>query len=297
MATLRDIRRRIVGVKSTQKITKAMKMVAAAKMRRAQEAIVQARPYARKMAEMLRHMSDKVNATAYPLLQVRPVVTVAIVVVTADRGMCGAFNANIIRTAANRIEELYRQQQTGGNLRLYCVGKKGADFFTKRAYPVSSKYIGIFNGLNFGTARSIVAELTGAYLRGEIDRVEVIYNEFKNAAQQRIVVEQFLPLVQDQPAGNTSPAHGQVDYIYEPSSAEIISALVPKHLNFQIWRVLLESNAAEQGARMTAMENASTNARDLIRTLQLSYNKARQASITKELLEIVSGAEALKQAG
>jgi F-type H+-transporting ATPase subunit gamma len=271
-----------------------MKMVAAAKMRRAQEAIVQARPYARKMAEMLRHMSDKVDVAAYPLLQSTQTGTVALVVVTADRGMCGAFNANIIRTASARIEELYGQHRAEGSLRLYCVGKKGADYFSKRNYPVTSKYTGIYNGLHFGTARAIVADLTGAYLRGEIHRVEVIYNEFKNSAQQRLVVEQLLPVVQDQPA---APSRSQVDYIYEPSSAEIISALVPKHLNFQFWRVLLESNAAEQGARMTAMENASTNARDLIRTLQLSYNKARQGAITKELLEIVSGAEALKQAG
>lgn len=296
MATLREIRRRIVGVKSTQKITKAMKMVAAAKMRRAQESIVAARPYARTIAEMLRHLTAKTEAPAYPGLDSRPVKRVALVIVTADRGMCGAFNSNIIRTAVNRIEEQYSQFTAGGNLVLYCVGRKGTDFFSKRNYPVASKYVGVFSGLNFGTARSIMRELVGAYERGEIDLVEVIYNEFKNAVQQRVIVEQLMPVPPSTVPVEAKKSRSLVDYIYEPSSAEIISALVPKHLNFQMWRILLESNASEQGARMTAMENASTNARDLIAALQLSYNKARQASITKELLEIVSGAEALKQA-
>jgi F-type H+-transporting ATPase subunit gamma len=297
MATLREIRRRIVGVKSTQKITKAMKMVAAAKMRRAQESIVAARPYARKIAEMLRHMTAKVDVSIYPLLGSRPVKRVALVIVTADRGMCGVFNANIIRTAVNRLEEQYRDLAAEGNVKLYCLGRKGTDYFTKRQYNVTSKHIGIFNALNFGTARSIVSVLAGAYERGEVDLVEVIYNEFKNAVQQRVIVEQLMPVPPSTVPAEAKKMRSLVDYIYEPSSADIINALVPKHLNFQMWRVLLESNAAEQGARMTAMENASTNARDLIAALQLSYNKARQASITKELLEIVSGAEALKQAG
>jgi F-type H+-transporting ATPase subunit gamma len=237
MATLREIRRRIVGVKSTQKITKAMKMVAAAKMRRAQESIVSARPYARKIAEMLRHMTAKVEVSAYPMLGSRPVKRVALVIVTADRGMCGAFNSNIIRTAVNRIEEHYGQLAAGGNLKMYCVGRKGTDFFTKRNYPVASKHIGIFNSLNFGSARSIVMELTGAYESGEIDLVEVIYNEFKNAAQQRIVVEQLMPVPPAAIPADTKKSRSLVDYIYEPSSAEIITALVPKHLNFQMWRV------------------------------------------------------------
>ena len=297
MATLREIRRRIVGVKSTQKITKAMKMVAAAKMRRAQESIVAARPYARKIAEMLQHMTARADVSTYPLLGSRPIKRVALVIVTADRGMCGAFNANIVRTAVNRLEAQYKDLAAEGSVKLYCVGRKGTDYFTKRQYNVTSKYVGVYNGLHFGTARSIVTELAGAYERGEVDLVEVIYNEFKNAAQQRIIVEQLMPVPPSTVPSEAKKARSLVDYIYEPSSADIITALVPKHMNFQMWRVLLESNAAEQGARMTAMENASTNARDLIAALQLSYNKARQASITKELLEIVSGAEALKQAG
>jgi F-type H+-transporting ATPase subunit gamma len=295
MATLRDIRRRISGVKSTQKITKAMKMVAAAKLRRAQEAIFQARPYARKMAEMLRHLSGKVDVTKYPQLAQRPVEKVALVVVSADRGLCGAFNTNIMRATVSHIDKNYRELNGTAKLRLVCVGKKGYEYFNKRHYEVLFKHVGIFNALSFGTARSIVSEIMAGYGTGEFDKVEIVYNEFKNAVQQRVVIEQFLPIPAE--AQESRQRHALVDYIYEPSSDEIVSALVPKHLNFQMWRILLESNAAWLGAQMTAMENASTNAKEMIRTLELSYNKARQASITKELLEIVSGAEALKKAG
>ena len=293
MATLRDIRQRISSVKSTQKITKAMKMVAAAKLRRAQENMLQARPYARKIAEMLRHLSAKVNVEKYPELSARPLHGVAIVIVTADRGLCGAFNANIIRTAVSHIESNYKDLRSSGGLKLVCVGKKGVEFFTKRGYPVAFKHPGVFHSLNFSDARGIVSEVVGGYRAGEFDKVDIIYNEFKNVAQQRIVIDQFLPIVPDSSAQGRS----RIDYIYEPSSDEIVSALVPKHLNFQFWHIMLESNAAEQGAKMTAMENATTNAKELIQTLTLSYNKARQASITKELLEIVSGANALKQEG
>jgi F-type H+-transporting ATPase subunit gamma len=293
MATLRDIRRRISSVKNTQKITNAMKMVAAAKLRRAQENMLRARPYAKKMAEMLHHLSTKVNKEDYPELTIRPVRSVAIVVVTADRGLCGAFNANIIRTTVNHIETNYRDLRASGKLTLACVGKKGMEFFVKRGYPVKFKHPGVFHSLNFNTAKDIATEIVNGYRAGEYDKVEIIYNEFKNVAQQHVVIDQVLPII---PAGNDAAKnHSLIDYIYEPSSDEIISSLVPKHLNFQLWHVMLESNAAEQGAKMTAMENATTNAKELIRTLTLSYNKARQASITKELLEIVSGANALKQ--
>ncbi len=294
MATLRDIRRRISGVKSTQKITKAMKMVAAAKLRRAQEAILQARPYARKMTEMLRHLAGKVDVAKYPQLAQRPVEKVAFVVVTADRGLCGAFNTNIIRAALNHMDRDYKEFQASGRLKLICVGRKGFEYFNKRNYGIMFKHVGIFNALNFGSARAVVKEIVDGYSAGEFDRVEIIYNEFKNAVQQRIVIEQFLPIPPEAVEAGENKGHSLVDYIYEPSSDEIVSALVPKHLNFQMWRILLESNAAWLGAQMTAMENASTNAKEMIRTLELSYNKARQASITKELLEIVSGAEALK---
>jgi F-type H+-transporting ATPase subunit gamma len=299
VATLREIRRRITGVKNTQKITKAMKMVAAAKLRRAQEAIISTRPYARKLGELLRHLVTQVDPGLNPLLTPREVQRVGIVVVTADRGLCGAFNSNIIKTTVNHIKEHYQSYVNADRgLRLVTVGKKGFDYFNKRDYELYSKHVGIFLNLGFHHARGIVAELTDAYLKGEFDLVVVIYNEFKSVIQQRIVVEQLLPIPpEDIQQTNDRKSLSQVEYIYEPSSVEIINALVPRHLNFQMWRILLESNAAEQGARMTAMDNATTNASELIRDLTLSYNKARQASITKELLEIVSGAEALKKAG
>jgi F-type H+-transporting ATPase subunit gamma len=292
VATLREIRRRISGVKSTQKITKAMKMVAAAKLRRAQDAVVSARPYARKMQALLRHLAGVVDVTANPLFVQREVRTVAVVVVTADRGLCGAFNTNLIRAAANHLKTQYADLHAAGHTKLICIGRKGFDFFSKNGYHVAEKHLGIFSGLDFATAQRIVAEIVKGYTEGEFDRVELVYNEFKSIVQQRVVIDQMLPI----PTQETGTA-SKTDYIYEPSGPEIISALVPRHLNFQLWRVLLESYASEQGARMTAMDNATTNATDLIQELQLSYNKARQASITKELLEIVSGAEALTKAG
>ncbi len=292
MATLREIRQRISGVKSTQKITKAMKMVAAAKLRRATDAIIAARPYARKMQELLSYLSGQVDVTKYPQFEAREVKAVAIVIVTADRGLCGAFNSNIIKAAVNHINTNYAEMNKAGKVKLICVGKKGYDFFSKRHYEVIAKHTGVFNQMNFNTAKTIVNEVVEGFVKGEYDKVEIISNEFKNAVQQKLTIGQFLPVVQQQ----SDKKAQQTDYIFEPASDEIVSVLVPKHLNFQIWRVLLDSNAAEHGARMSAMENASTNARDLIKVLQLTYNKARQAAITKELLEIVAGAEALKKA-
>lgn len=292
MATLREIRRRISGVKNTQKITKAMKMVAASRLRRAQESIISARPYARKLGELLRHLVTKVDVNLNPLLVGRETKNVLLIVVTADRGLCGSFNSNIIKGAVSHLKTYF-----GLNAKVMTVGRKGADFFGKRNFNVVGKYPGIFTSLDFDDAREIVQKATQGYLSGEYDKVEVIYNEFKSVIQQRIVIEQLLPI----PAEETRPSTdlhslAQVDYIYEPSSAEIVNTLVPRHLNFQLWRILLESNAAEQGARMTAMDNATENAKELIRDLTLKFNNARQASITKELLEIVSGAEALTKA-
>jgi F-type H+-transporting ATPase subunit gamma len=295
MATLREIRQRISSVKSTQKITKAMKMVAAAKLRRAQDAVVAARPYARKMKTLLQHLAAVVDVTTNPLFVQRPVANVAVIVVTADRGLCGAFNSNLIKAAAHHVRTNYAELLKTGNVHLVTVGRKGFEFFSKNDYAIGSKHVGIFAGLQFGNAQTIVNEAVQGFLAGSYDRVDVVYNEFKSIAQQRIMADQLLPIPSLDGAEASQTA--QTDYIYEPSSEAIIRALVPKHLNFQIWRILLESNAAEQGARMAAMENATTNATDIIRSLQLTYNKARQASITKELLEIVSGAEALKKAG
>jgi F-type H+-transporting ATPase subunit gamma len=211
------------------------------------------------------------------------------VVVTADRGLCGAFNTNLIKAAAAHLREHYPGWAEDGRARIMCVGKKGADFFGKRKFTLAGKVIGVYSDLKFAQAQNIARGLVESYLKGEADRVDVVYNEFKNVAQQRIVVDQFLPVAATEPENGKVPG----EYIFEPSKEEILESLVPRHLDFQIWRILLESNASEQGARMTAMENATENASDMIRTLQLQYNKARQASITKELLEIVSGAEAL----
>jgi F-type H+-transporting ATPase subunit gamma len=294
MATLRDIRQRISGVKNTQKITKAMKMVSAAKLRRAQDSIIAARPYARKMSELLSHLSAQVDVTKFPQFEQREVKSAAIIVVTADRGLCGAFNSNILKAAVHHINSNYAEMYAAGKVKLFCVGKKSFDFFSKRNYDIVSKQVGIFNHLNFNAAKAIVSEVVTGFINGDFDKVEIISNEFKNAASQKLTVSQFLPILHEE---KTETKHVLTDYIYEPSSDEIVGALVPKHLNFQMWRVLLDSNAAFFGAQMTAMENASTNARDLIRVLQLTYNKARQASITKELLEIVGGAEALRKAG
>jgi F-type H+-transporting ATPase subunit gamma len=292
MPTLREVRRRISGVKQTQKITKAMKMVAAAKLRRAQMNVVAARPYARHMRSLLDHLLEG-EGQAWDVLTVpRPVRRLGLVVVTADRGLCGAFNSNVVRTAAAHVHQNYPDLMREGRVSVFCVGKRGIEAMVRQEYPVARKYPGIFDHLEFGRVLAIARDLESAYRNGEVDRVDVVYNEFKNVAQQRIVVEQYLPLVLQ--ADETVPRTAPRDYLYEPSRREILSALIPKHLDFQLWRIMLESNASEQGARMTAMEHATSNAAELIESLQLQYNKARQASITKELLEVVSGAEALK---
>lgn len=296
MATLRDIKRRIIGVKSTQQITKAMKMVAAAKLRRAQENIINARPYSKNISEVLNNLLELGNLTNNPLLTGREVKNVAVVVVTSDRGLCGSFNMNIIREATNLIHGEYENYYNSGNLFVYCIGKKGCDHFSRRNYKLSGKLPGAFSNLKFQIASNFVSELRHRYLNNEIDRVVIVYNEFKSVMQQNIVVEQFLPVphVPDEANTRENRRLSRVDFIYEPDEATITNSLLPRHLNSQMWKVLLESYAAELGARMTAMDMATENAKELIRSLQLTYNKARQAAITKEILEIVSGANALK---
>ncbi len=250
------------------------------------------------MSDLLQHLAGKVDVSANPLFEVRPVHKVAIVVVTADRGLCGAFNSNVIRTVSHHIRTNYDEVDTKGNLHLVTVGRKGFDFFQKNNYRIADKQVGIFSGLKFDHANAIASKVVEGFLNGAYDHVELVYNEFKSIIHQHVVIEQMLPIPTEAMAqtSDVKQSTSQIDYIYEPSSESILSSLVPKHLRFQVWRALLESNAAEQGARMTAMDNATTNASDLIRDLQLSYNKARQASITKELLEIVGGAEALTAA-
>jgi F-type H+-transporting ATPase subunit gamma len=287
MATLREIRRRINSVKSTQQITRAMKMVAAAKLRKAQENIFAARPYAYKIDEMIRRLISKTEQQLSPLLQVRPPQRVLIVAVTADRGLCGSFNSHIIKRTIAQVAA-HRDKEVN----LVCIGRKAYDFFRKRNYQIDNHYINFFNELEYVHAQEITQYLVKKFESEATDLIEVVYNEFKNAAQQNIIVEQYLPLTSEKFAGEMK----NVNYIYEPDEETLLEALLPKHLNIQTWRILLESNAAEQGARMTAMESATENAGELISDLTLHYNKARQAAITKEISEIVGGAEALKSA-
>jgi F-type H+-transporting ATPase subunit gamma len=289
MATLKDIRVRIKGVKSTQQVTKAMKMVAAAKLRRAQERAVMARPYAAKLKEMLGSLSSKVDTSRNPMLSGRPEVNkVLVILITSDRGLCGAFNTNIIKLAYKTIHEDYAAVNSKGGVSMICAGTRGFDFYRKRDYNIIKGYPAVFQALDFSIAKEIADTASGMYLRGEVDRVVVVYNEFKSVLAPNLKAEELLPIAPVS-AGKESSS----DYIYEPSPSAIIDELVPRHLNTQIWRMLLESNAAEHAARMAAMDSATENAKDLLRALNISYNRARQAAITTELSEIVAGADAL----
>ncbi len=290
MATLRDIKTRIKGVQNTQQITNAMKMVAAAKLRRAQENVVNARPYANQISVLLSHLSAENDITQNPFTAERQVKSAAVVIVSADRGLCGAFNTNLIKETVRYITEELNSKDI--KAQLFCIGKKGYDYFNKRNYTIVGKQTGIFSALGYNSAAGISQELIRGYTDGNFDKVIIIYNEFKSVINQRIVVEQFLPI----PIKKESEGDKKIksDYILEPDLGYIFNYLPSKHLKAQIWRILLESNAAELGARMTAMDNATTNAKELIRTLRIKYNKERQAAITKEILEIVSGANALK---
>ncbi|MCE2502480.1 MAG: ATP synthase F1 subunit gamma [Chlorobi bacterium] len=295
MGQYRKIRTRIRGVQNTAKITQAMKMVAAAKLRRAQDAIIQARPYAGKLREILGHLAESMETAISPYFQQRETHRVGIVVVTADRGLCGPFNSNVLKAAQHRVRNTYGEVNKAGAVELICVGKRSVDFFDKRGYNVVNKYPGIFNDLNFAVAQKIVGEIQDKFLEGHYDKVELIHNEFRSVIRQKIAVNQFLPVEPIVSGERAKTASGyNIEYIFEPSSVELLNALIPKHLNTQMWNGLLESNAAEHGARMTAMDNATRNAKDLARDLKLEYNKARQAAITTEILEIVSGANALE---
>lgn len=297
MATLREIRNRIVGVKSTQKITQAMKMVAVAKLKRSQEKILSARPYANKLGEMLNNLVQNDNSDMNPLLQKRVVEKVLIVVFTSDKGMCGAFNTNIIKKCIELITTSYAELDKNGKVEMLCIGRKSHQYFSKRNYKVFKSYQNIFGSLNYSTAQSISETLINSFLSGEFDKIEMVYNEFKSVGQQTVVVDQFLPFKKEKSSQENIPKKKSlVDYIYEPSPSAIIDTIIPKHLNTQIWRALLESNAAEEGSRMAAMDNANENAKEMISSLNLQFNKARQASITTEILEIISGANALKEA-
>ena len=285
MPALIDIRRRIRSVKNTQQITKAMKMVSAAKLRRAQDAMFAARPYARKMMEVLNSLATRANPDAHPLLEEHGDEKVLLVVITADKGLCGGFNANIIRAAGRFLEE---QQRGERKLELDLVGRKGRDFFRRRRYRVRSEHIGLFQALQFPAAQRIAQSLVKIYVEREVDRIHIAYNEFKTVIAQRVVVEQLLPIRKLE----FDPKEAPLDYLYEPSPGAIFDEILPKHVEIQVWRALLESAAAEHGARMAAMDAATNNAGDMIDRLTLYMNKVRQAAITKEIIEVVSGAGA-----
>jgi F-type H+-transporting ATPase subunit gamma len=290
MATLRDIRRRIRSVESTQKITRAMKLVAAAKLRRAQERIMSARPYAVKMAELLSSLVRRAEGEAHPLLVRREAARKRLVIITADKGLCGAFNSNILRASLAFLRE---QGET--SVTLVVVGKKARDFYRRRPYQIKSEMLGFFDRLAYSHAQELAGGLMQEYLAGEVDEVHLIYNEFRSVAVQRVKREQLLPIEPAAtPDGEGEAAAG--DYIYEPSPEAILAALLPRHVTTQVYRALMESVAGEYGARMTAMEAATKNAKEMIGVLTIQYNKARQERITKELLDIVGGAEALRQA-
>jgi F-type H+-transporting ATPase subunit gamma len=289
MATLRDIKRRIASVKSTQQITKAMKLVAAAKLRRAQERILEARPYAFKMQEVLASLALRGDPQLHPLLQRREPGRKILVVIASDKGLCGAFNSNIMR----RSLELLRATDGEVAMTLVVVGRKTRDFYRRRPYTIRSEKIGFFDRLAYAHAAALGQELVKAYVGEEADEIQLVYNEFKSVTSQRVVVERLLPIEAMQPPEELAP----LDFIYEPSPGAILGNLLPKHIEVQVYRALMESLAGEYGARMTAMDAATKNASEMIDLLTLQFNKARQERITKELLEVVGGAEALRQAG
>ncbi|MBE2218381.1 MAG: ATP synthase F1 subunit gamma [Ignavibacteria bacterium] len=292
MATLREIRDRIGSIKNTEKITRAMKMIASVKFRKAQQNVVAARPYARKISDILRHLIPTIESFDNELLKQREIKKVCVVVIAADRGLCGSFNTNLLKVANTIINEKYGEYLKSHDLTIFPIGKKAYDHYSKRNYDLYARSINVFDKLLFADAQNIVKEIIKGYIEKRFDKVVIIYNEFKNVVQSKTVEEQFLPIPPFEAAeGEKSKVS---NYIFEPSSLEIVNNLLPRHLNTQIWRILLESFASEQAARMTAMDAATTNANDLVKSLNLSYNRARQAKITTEILEIVGGAEALK---
>jgi F-type H+-transporting ATPase subunit gamma len=294
MASLKEVRNRIVSVNSTQQITKAMKMVSAAKLRRATDAITQMRPYSQKLTEMIATVSASAEgAKDNPYTKVREVSKVLIITVTSDRGLCGAFNANVGKVVVNLINEKYASQQAAGNVEIMAIGKKGGEYLSRRGYNVNTKYADIFTRLSFASVREAAEEAMKGFENGKYDTVEVVYNEFKNVATQILRAEQLLPIIEKK---EEKVKTSNVDYIFEPSEEEIINELLPKALKLQVYKAVLESNASEHGARMTAMDKATDNAGELIKELKLQYNRSRQAAITNEILEIVGGAEALAAA-
>lgn len=289
MANLKEVRNRISSVQSTQQITKAMKMVSAAKLKRATNAIFALRPYATKLKEILGNLSASLEGSSSPFIEERVPAKVLIVVVSSNRGLAGAFNMNVIKEANLLISGKYKDQYSRGDVQIVAIGKKSQDFYEKRGYTMRGNNNEVYTDLTFDNVSKITDAIMDGFVKGEFDRVELVYNQFKNAAVQILTTEQLLPL----PKSETAEHAPAVDYILEPSQDEIVKELIPKSIKTQLYKAVLDSHASEHGARMTAMDKATENAGDLLKALKLSYNQARQAAITTELTEIVSGAAAL----
>jgi len=292
MATLRDIKRSISGVKSTQKITKAMKMVSAARLNKAQENIINSRPYYRKISEVLMQLLAVEKNYEHPLLSESGEEKIAIIAISSDRGLCGAFNNNIISEVEKMINVNYSEQNKNQNLALFCVGKKVNDYFTRHGYKVEKGFNGIFSDLKFDFVAQLNKQLANRFVSSDFDKIIVVYNKFQSVAQQKVTALQLYPIKLENSEDKVQLVN--LDYIFEPDKKTIIDNLLPQYLNAQLWAILLDSYAGELGARMTAMDMATENASEMISSLQLNYNKRRQAAITNEILEIVSGANALK---
>ena len=291
MANLKEVRIRIVSVNSTQQITKAMKMVSASKLKRAQDAIITMRPYASKLRDIMENISGSLDAGAGgQFAAVRPVNKILIIAITSNRGLCGAFNTNVNRAVNKMLLETYVSQTKAGNVKILCIGKKASDFFGKQKELYAGNHNEVYTNLSFEKVARIAQSVMDQFAAGEYDRVEIVYNQFKNAAVQIVTTEQLLPLT---PATSSSTDKKSNDYIFEPGKEELVLELIPKAIKVQLYKGVLDSHASEHGARMTAMSKATDNAGEMLRDLRLSYNKARQAAITGEILEIVAGAEAL----
>lgn len=300
MPNLKEVRNRIVSVNSTRQITSAMKLVSAAKLKKAQDAITKMRPYSNKLTEILQNLSQSMDASEGVYSKQREVKSVLLIVVTSNRGLCGAFNANVIKRANYAIENTYKSLANEGNVHVITIGKKATQFFSKKKVNMISSHDEIFNAISFEAVIPVAESAMKLFVDGKVDKVEFVYNQFKSAGTQVVLQEQFLPVIPQAQEENVSNKSGEeksskvMDYIFEPSKEEIIENLIPLSLKTQFFKVILDSNASEHGARMTAMHKATDNAGELLKSLKLSYNKARQAAITNEILEISAGAEALK---
>lgn len=290
MASLKEVKSRISSIISTQQITKAMKMVAAAKLRKSQDRIIQMRPFAGKLAEVLKNVSGSNTDGQNWYNHVREINRVLIVVISADRGLCGSFNTTVFKATLNLIQDNYKSQMEKGNITILPIGKKGFEYFKKRNFKTIDTYWNMFHDISFENVSGAAQFMMDAFRNGDYDKIEIVYNEFKNVATQILRTETFLPIA----PSSTDEKAVDTDYIFQPDREEIVTGLIPKSLKVQLFKATLDSNAAENGARMTAMDKATENAGELLKELKLTYNRTRQAAITKEILEIVGGAEALK---